>query len=51
MRLLHIIAYNFIENMIQRFLKHPENRQVVKIYSINGAVEEDATFISVLVRA
>lgn len=46
----HIIAYNFIENMIQRFLKNRENRKFVKIYTINGAVEEDATFISVLVR-
>lgn len=46
----HIIAFNFIENMIQRFLKFPENREIVKIYSINGEVEQDATFIGVMVK-
>lgn len=46
----HIIAYNFIVNMIKRFNEHPEHREVVKIYSINAKVENDATFISVMVR-
>lgn len=43
----HIIAYNFIENMIKRFIEHPKD---VKVYCINGKVEDDATFISLVVR-
>jgi hypothetical protein len=46
----HIIAFNYIDTMIKRFKKYPENREIHKIYSINGVVEEDATFISIMVR-
>lgn len=46
----NIIAFSFLDKMVKRFKDRPEERENVKIYSIDGKVEEDATFIAVMVR-
>lgn len=46
----YVIAFSFIDNMIIRYKNHPEHREIIKIYSISGIVDEDATFIGVMVR-
>lgn len=45
----HVMAYNLIDNLIERFKKHPEHREFLKIYSIDGDIA-DSTFIAVMVR-
>jgi hypothetical protein len=45
----HILAFCFLEKMIKRFKERPEQREIIKIYSVDGKVEEDATFIAVIV--
>lgn len=46
----YVVAFSFIGNMIIRYKVHPEHREIIKIFSINGIVDEDATFIGVMVR-
>lgn len=46
----YIVAYNFIDNMLKRYQKYPEHRELVRIFCINGIVSEDATFIGLMVR-
>ncbi|KAL7043378.1 hypothetical protein ACKWTF_001481 [Chironomus riparius] len=43
----HIVAYSFLDKMIKRFKERPEQREIVKIYSIGEKLEQDATFIAV----
>ena len=45
----HIIAFCFLDKMIRRFKECPEQREFMKIYCIDGKIEEDATFIAVMV--
>lgn len=45
----HIVAFSFLDKMIKRFRERPEQRENVKIYSVDGMIEEDATFIAVVV--
>lgn len=44
----YVLAFNFIDNMIKRYEKFPDHREIVKILSINGVV--DGTFIGTMVR-
>lgn len=44
----HILAYNFLDKMIDRFQKEPEQKDI-KIFSVDGKIEEDATFIALTV--
>lgn len=46
----HINAFCYIDSMITRFKNFPETREINKIYTINGKVEGDATFVSIMVR-
>jgi len=46
----HIVAFSFLDKMIKRFKECPEQREIVKIYSIDGKLDQDATFIGVTVR-
>ncbi|XP_070489955.1 uncharacterized protein [Chironomus tepperi] len=43
----HIVAFSFLDKMIKRFKERPEQREIVKIYSVDGKLEQDATFIAV----
>jgi hypothetical protein len=45
----HILAFSFLDKIIKRFIERPEQRENVKIYSIDGELNEDATFIAVVV--
>jgi hypothetical protein len=45
----HVLPFNFLDKMSKRFAKHPEQRQNVKIYCVDGKIEEDATFIAIMV--
>ncbi|KAL7043377.1 hypothetical protein ACKWTF_001480 [Chironomus riparius] len=44
----HILAFSFLDKMIKRFKERPEQRKIVKMYSVDGKLEEDATFIAVV---
>lgn len=46
----HIIAFNLIDQMILRFKKYPSQRKLIKFYNNNGCVDEDGTFIGIIVR-
>lgn len=41
-----VLIVNFIESMIYKSKEYYENN---KIYSINGAIDDDATFVGVMV--
>ena len=45
----HILAFCFLDKMIKRFKERPEQRDNVKIYCVDGKLEEDSTFIAVVV--
>jgi hypothetical protein len=42
----HVVTFNFIDSAISNFEKYPEE---VKIYTLNGVIDYDATFIGVTV--
>ncbi|XP_070505358.1 uncharacterized protein [Chironomus tepperi] len=44
----HILAFNFLAKMIKRFEKDPKQREIVRIYCVDGKLEKDATFIGVV---
>lgn len=41
----HVVAYNFLGFMIRKIEKFEGYRELTNIYSINGEVNEDATFV------
>lgn len=45
----HIISHNFLDLIIKKFQKFPDQRENFKIYNLGGLVDEDATFIAVKV--
>ena len=45
----HVLAFSFLDKMIKRFKERPEQREIAKIYSVDGKLEEDATFFAVVV--
>ena len=46
----HIVAYTLIDNFIWRFKNIPNNEDLIKVYTLNGKLEDDATFIAAVVR-
>lgn len=46
----HIVAYTLIDNFIWWFKNIPKTKDFVKVYSLNGKLENDATFIAAVVR-
>jgi hypothetical protein len=46
----HIVAYNFITNIFNRFEKDSEHRELVKIISFDGKINESGTFAAIMVR-
>ena len=46
----HITAFSLIDNLIRRFDRNPKNREIVKVYSLNGKWESNGTFVAKMVR-
>jgi hypothetical protein len=45
----HINSHNLLDMMIKKLKKYSEQREYFKVLSLGGLVEEDATFIVVMV--
>jgi hypothetical protein len=48
---VHVMAFNLLDNLIHRYERHSEHREILKVFSVgvDGYIE-DSTFIAILVR-